>query len=326
MAARKSTTKTRKAGGDSTTRADVYEIITEKIVAMLEAGTVPWHKPWSTAGGMPMSLSSHKPYRGINVFLLGIASLAAGYSSPWWGTYDKISESGGQVRKGETSTMVTFWGRYNRWVTDDATGKREQVPAFVLRYYRVFNSEQADWQPGKGPIVCTAPLTEVQRLAAGEAVIAGYSNPPAMLTGGAAYYRPSTDELTMPPLNAFDAAEGYYSTLFHELTHSTGARSRLDRPGFAAGAEHTFGTPGYSKEELVAEMGAAMLCAVAGLDVTVTLPNSAAYVANWLTALANDRKLVVQAAAQAQKAVDHILGTTYAEAGEPAVERELIPA
>lgn len=307
-------------------KSDVYEIITDKIVSMLDAGTVPWHKPWSTIGGVPLSLSTHKPYRGINVFLLGVQAMVEGYTSPWWGTYKKITEEGGQVRKGETSTMVTFWSQTNRWVTDDVTGKREQQAGFVLRYYRVFNSEQADWAPGKGPIVCTVPLTPVQRLAAGEAVAAGMPNPPAMRTGGAAFYQPRTDTLTMPPINSFDNGEEFYSTLFHELTHSTGHASRVGRDGFEVGAGHTFGTPGYSKEELVAEMGAAMLAAVAGLDTTVTLPNSAAYIANWLGVLANDRKLVIQAAGQAQKAVDHILGRSYAEPDAADAQAELIAA
>lgn len=323
--AAKTATKSRRNASSSTT--DVYEIITDKIVTMLGEGTVPWHKPWTNSGGMPMSLSSRKPYRGINVFLLGVQAMAAGYTSPWWGTYDKIAEIGGQVRRGEKSTMVTLWSRFDRWVTDDVTGKREQVSACVLRYYKVFNSEQADWQPGKGPVVCTVPLTPVQRLAAGEAVAAGYPDPPTMRLGGEAFYRPTTDELTMPPINAFDNAEEYYSTLFHEFTHSTGHASRLRRDSVANGVD-PFGSRGYSKEELVAEMGAAMLCAIAGLDMTVTLPNSAAYIASWLRALANDRKLVVQAAAQAQKAVDHILGHSYADADtEPAVvERELVAA
>jgi antirestriction protein ArdC len=295
-------------------RADVYEQITDTIVSALSAGNVPWHKPWRSVSGLPKSLSTGKAYRGINVLLLGMATMENGYASPWWGTYKKIQERGGQVRKGESSTLVTFWSRYTKDVTNDTTGERERQNRFVLRVYRVFNSEQAEWEEGKAPVFDIRPVSGPERIANAEAIMAGYKNGPVIRHGGEAWYRPDVDVLNVPALEQFEDVNEYYSTLFHEATHSTGHKSRLAREG-ATGQTH-FGDERYSKEELVAEFGSAMLCALAGIDQTKTLPNSAAYIAGWLSALQNDRRLIVNAAAQAQRAADHITGVTFGDQDE----------
>lgn len=283
---------------------DPYQAITDQLVAMLEAGVAPWRVPWNPELGMPRSVSTGKPYRGINPFLLHMSAIQGGYASPFWATYKAISEMGGQVRKGEKGTRIMFWKQYLGKETDE-NGEPER--RFVLRVYTVFNADQADGitvpeLPKPGPE--HAPIVECET-AVERYLAAG----PRLVTGGPrASYAPGFDTVEMPFLAAFDRAEDYYSALFHELTHSTGHADRLARPDLLA--HTTFGDEAYSKEELVAEMGAAMLAGQTGI-ITTTLENSASYLAGWLKVLKADSKLVVQAAAQAQRAADLILGVTF---------------
>ena len=294
---------------------DVYSIVTEQVITALETGTVPWHKPWSAEIGLPRNLSSGKTYRGINPFLLGCAQAAHGYESPYWLTYKQASERGGHVRKGETSSLVVFWKRLDPVkVRDDETGELVEMASLgasmVLRYYNVFNCEQCEDIEYPGTKVARhdwEPLEECDTIARGY-----LSRGPQLEEGGArAAYSPSMDKLFMPERDRFENAAGYYSTLFHELTHSTGHAKRLARKNLLE--SHGFGDASYSREELVAEMGAAMLCGVVGIE-QLTVPNSAAYVASWLDKLRGDRRLVVTAAAQAQKAADLVRGISYAQA------------
>lgn len=293
-----------------TAKFDPYSEITDQIIALLEAGTAPWRKPWNAAGGMPRSLATGKGYRGINVFLLHMSAVAQGFTSPYWATYRAIADRGGQVRKGEKGTMISFWKQYvDDNEIDPKTGK--PVRRFVLRTYKVFNADQADNLAV--PTTHTA-TKDHEPLAECEALITGYlkGGGPLVFHGhDQAAYSPATDELRMPSLSTFDTAEEYYSTFFHELTHSTGHKDRLARPDLLSFGH--FGDRHYSKEELVAEMGAAMLAGIAGI-APVTLDNSAAYLASWLKVLRSDSKLVVQAAAQAQRAADLLQGVTFAEA------------
>jgi antirestriction protein ArdC len=289
---------------------ELYDQITATILAKLEEGVVPWHQPW--AGGQPpTSMSTGKPYRGINAFLLTFSQ----YGSPWWGTYKQISERGGQVRKGEKSTVVVFWKRLVVDTTEAeraaGAGRKKIIP--MLRHFNVFNACQADGLPerfygaqdrGEG----FDPLTEA------EAVLEGYSDGPEVTYGGSrACYDPTADLIHLPEREAFESAEGFYSTAFHECIHSTGHKTRLARPNI--GQPHVFGDTEYSKEELVAEMGCAMLAGHAGIAQD-TLEQSAAYIGNWLRALRDDKKLLVQAAAQAQRAADHVLGVTFEDKPE----------
>lgn len=278
-------------------KVDVYQKVTDSIVAQLEKGTVPWHKPWT--GGGPVNVRNGRAYRGINVFLLEVM----GHADPRWGTYKAISEMGGQVRKGEHGTHVILWKPVKRKAEheDEDAGKY-----ILLRDYVVFNAEQADGLPALENGREHEPVEEA------EALVLGYIGPTIRHGGDSAYYAPLVDIVQVPVPENFESGESYYSTLFHELVHSTGHKSRLDR------LEHTgFGTGPYSKEELVAEMGAAMLCGLTGIPPQID--QSAAYIANWLERLQNDRKLVVQAAANAQRACDLIQGTTFEEttAAEP---------
>jgi antirestriction protein ArdC len=303
-------TKTRPRRKATTSFKDTYADVTARVIAALEAGTVIWQKPWTTAIEVPTSLSTGKAYRGINVFLLMLEGMEKGYRSSHWGTYKQIAERGGQVRKGEKSTEIVFWKILRK--EEEANGETITKKIPMLRTFNVFNIDQADWaDDAKLPVV--AERVEVDPIEAAEAVLADYlaTGPTLRHGGGRAFYRAATDTIQVPVREDFTSVDHYYSTLFHEATHSTGHTSRLGRPGIADGTFGAFGDPVYSTEELVAEMGAAMLSAIAGIDQQATIPATAAYLAHWRDALKGDNKLIVQAAAQAQKAVDLVLGTTF---------------
>lgn len=287
-----------------------YEIVTEKILAMLEGGTVPWHQPW-LSNGLPLSMSTGKPYRGVNPFLLNMSSIEGAYESRFWGTYKSITEHGGQVRKGEHSTIVVLWKRGSRIEKNDE-GEDKKKSWAMLRYFRVFCADQADWPDGLpakfAPQLRTAdfdPIVEAQAIFDG--YVNGPSGPALRVAGDAAYYEPAEDRITLPNRQRFVSTEDYYSTAFHEATHSTGHKSRLNRDGVA---KHNYGITNYGKEELVAEMGAAMLCGLSGIE-QVTIEQSAAYLASWLRTIQGDPKLVVAAAGAAQRACDLIQGIVF---------------
>ena len=273
--------------------SSVYQIVTEQILKQLEAGVAPWHKPWATR--LPKNLVSNREYRGINVFLL--ASL--GYGSPYWLTYKQATGRGGHVRRGEHGTKVVFW-KFDKYESEDADGQTVEKTSAILRYYTVFNLEQCEGigVPETGRVV--NPIEECER------IVRGMPNPPAFAQDYRAWYRPSTDTVGMPARGTFDSAESYYSTLFHELTHSTGHAKRVGRESIEK--LNTFGSESYSKEELVAEMGAAMLAGVAGIERR-TIANSAAYLKSWIDVLKGDSRMAVFAASAAQKAADYILGS-----------------
>jgi antirestriction protein ArdC len=273
-------------------RVDIQTKVTDTIIASLEAGTVPWKRPWDSAGE-PANFLSRRAYRGINVLLLWGTAAEKGFTSRYWLTYKQATESGGQVRKGEKSTAIVFW----KILDKDEDNK---VP--LLRYYNVFNTDQIDGLDV--PTERTVTVTPEQIPAAVQDVLTGYKDAPRVIYGqsnGRAFYRPSDDVIHLPDIDQFHSVEGYADTLFHELGHSTGHSSRLAREHEGA----CFGNTTYAKEELVAEITAAMLAAKVGINWDVQ--NTAAYVANWLQVLKDDRSLVISAAQQAQKAVDHIL-------------------
>ena len=279
-------------------RADVYVSVTNRMIEELEKGTIaPWRKPW--VGGGPVNVRNGRPYRGVNVFLLGLQN----YGDPRWGTFKAVKESGGMVRKGEKATHVILW----KPVPKRSPEEGEAANYLLLKTFPVFNADQCDGLPEM------ETGDTVQPIEAAEAIVTGYIGPTIATNNvDMAAYSPSLDYVTMPPTASFTSTEGYYSTLYHELVHSTGHKDRLDR--LESGG---FGTSPYSKEELVAEMGAAMLCGLVGIE---NLDQSASYVSGWLERLQNDRKLVVQAAAQAQKACDLMLGTKF---DEPSQDSEM---
>jgi antirestriction protein ArdC len=309
----------------------IYQLVTDRILALLEQGVVPWKKPWKTRGGPalpPSNLLSLRPYRGINVFLL----IAQGFGSPYWLTFKQAQARGGHVRRGELGTPIVFWridqGIEEAAEEDESASERRRI---LLRYYTVFNLEQCEGidVPGAESVEGGAPFDPIP---ACEAVYANMPHPPELRHGGErAFYRRSTDLVQLPRPEAFSRRESYYSTLLHELGHATGHPSRLNRfaeednPGI-------FGSPAYAREELVAEMTAAMVCGVSGIaPVKVEaissggeeeiLESSAAYLRHWMDVLKADNRAVVIAAARAQKAADYILGhQTREDARDPVVE------
>ena len=276
-------------------RTDVYEIFTNRIIMALENGVTPWKQSWNAAHGAPRNYRSKHAYQGVNALLLGMLE----YEQPYFLTYNQAKELGGQVRRGEKGMPVVFFTVTKK---GDGTGK-EQKKAF-LKYSTVFNVAQIEGVEWKFPELTSRAHTPQE---AAEQVLAGYVGGPRIVHHGSEpKYRTSTDTVTMPEAGDFHTAEDYYLTLFHELTHSTGHARRLDRPTLTEVA--AFGSETYAKEELVAELGASFLSNAAGLDLTLTEPSSASYLANWLQALRNDKHLIVSAASQGQKAANHILG------------------
>ena len=276
-------------------RGSVYEIVTARILEQLERGVVPWKKPWRAE--FPCNLISGKPYRGVNVFLLA----SQGYGSRYWLTYQQTVKLGGHVKRGEHSTLVTFWHIGEERERTAADGTVEKTHPFLLRYYNVFNLEQTEGID----IPRVSSQARINPVEQCEAIAAGMPNSPKREQSDRAWYRPANDTVGMPSRRLFNSAEEYYSTLFHELTHSTGHTSRIGREGIEQ--LNTFASESYSREELIAEMGAAMLCGISGIE-TKTLENSASYLQSWINRLRGDSRLLISAASAAQKAADYILG------------------
>lgn len=289
-------------------RRDIYQEVTNRILELLDGGVAPWRQPIKRSAqgnGMPKSLSTGKNYRGINVFLLAMTSWALGFESDYWATFNQISKQEGKVKKGEKSTLVVFWKQAS--TTDKESGEDITIP--VLRHYNVFNVEQCEGVTAPDQLPPETPPEPFIPIEAAAAIIANYASPPTIEhRGHTASYVPARDLVKIAPPERFEVRESYYATLFHELAHSTGHTSRLNRGLDEAPAP--FGSPDYSKEELVAEMGSAFLCAAAGISPP-TIEQSAAYIDGWRKRLQDDKKLVVQAAGQGQRAADHILGVTF---------------
>lgn len=283
---------------------DIYQAVTDRIIELLDRGTVPWRQPLRGGDGggrLPFSLASGRAYRGINVFLLAVTAWLEGYGSPHWLTFRQARERGGHVRKGEKASLVVFWKQYA--TTDRESGEPITVP--VLRHYRVFNAEQCEGVERPEPDDQEDPL-DVEPIEEASRIVSHYEGGPRVEhKGSRAFYRPSDDLVRLPLRERFVDAESYYLTRFHELVHSTGHPTRLNRLGGDSPAP--FGTCDYSKEELVAEMGAAFLAAAAGIGPQ-TIEQSASYIDGWRRRLSSDKKLVVQAAGAAQRAADWVLG------------------
>lgn len=281
----------------------MYQMVTANIIAMLEKGNIPWQKSWT--GVTPTNLISKKPYRGINILLLG----CQGFGNPYWLTYRQATDCGGHVKKGEKGTLIVFWKiRKLHDQTTLGTSESEDIKSIpLLRYYRVFNVEQCDgfespnWEKsGNDPVECC------------EDIVASFHDCPEIKPDlSQAYYSPAEDYIGIPPIIQFSGSNTYYSTLFHELTHSTGHDSRLGRETVTS--NHSFGSEDYSKEELIAEMGASFLCNLGGIDNAAVTKNNAAYIQGWLKKLNDDNRLVVRAASKAQEAVDYIIGLNQKE-------------
>ena len=272
---------------------DIYSEVTNRIMEQMEQGIIPWQKPW-VACSKAISRTTGKPYSLLNQMLLGRPGEYL--------TFKQCQEAGGKVKKGEKSQMVVFW----KWIEteDEETGEKKEVP--FLRYYNVFHIDQCEGITAKHPIETAFPEGAAADEAA-QAIIADYLKRENIKLqhqeGDRAFYRPGTDEIVLPLLRQFRSTAEYYSTAFHEITHSTEHEKRLNRLTHAA----FFGTEDYSKEELVAEIGAAALVSHAGLETSSSFRNNAAYVQNWLKVLKDDKRFIVSAAGKAEKAVNLIL-------------------
>jgi antirestriction protein ArdC len=308
--------------GKNYPKRDVYQDITDRVVDSLHKGTAPWQKPWDVNGIMPTSVSTNRPYRGINQLLLGLTQQAKGYSSPHWLTYNQAKAKGGNVIKGEKGSMVTLWKEHE---VDDAThptGKRN-IP--FLRAYSVFNTEQCEGLQ-LPPRFHQQQRDPVETLPALQGIMDGYQGGPKQVhgLGDSAHYSRRDDTITLPEKTQFKTPEGYASTVLHEMTHSTGHKDRLDRFDKTGEPSH-FGSEQYGHEELTAELGNAFLRGHAGIGGDHEHEQSAAYIQSWLGALSDpdNKKWVVQAAGHAQKAADHILGINPANlASEPEKPQE----
>jgi antirestriction protein ArdC len=296
-----------------TTANNVYETVTANIVAAIESGAgefqMPWHRA-TTHDGLPTNALTGAEYRGSNVLSLWVAGMAKGYTSNRWATYKQWAELGAQVRKGEKSATGIFFQMIERkGATQPDTDRTNKAAGMVpfARAFHLFNAEQVD-----GYTVAASPRADITETLAG--VDAAIAQTGARIThaGSRAFYRPSTDEIYMPERAAFTgtdtstATESYYSTLLHELTHWTGHDSRLSRDFTRS---NRFGDEAYAGEELVAELGAAFLCARLGITNTPR-PDHARYLASWLKVLKGDAKAIVRAASDAQKAADYIINMT----------------
>jgi len=282
---------------------DIYQMVTDKVLSLLESGVCPWQKPWKTASAMPSNFVSRKHYQGVNAFLLYFAGMQ--FDCPHFLTYKQARDLGGNVRKGEKGFPVVFWNflqkKNGAQPAFDAKGK--PVMTAFLRYYTVFNVLQCEGLKWEKPAL---PLADFQNVEKAEAIVSQMANAPKIEhKGSRACYIPVIDKVEMPNKQAFKSESAYYSTLFHELTHSTGHQSRLDRKGITE--TQGYGAESYAKEELIAEMGAAFLCAHAEI-MADTVENSVAYLQGWIAKLKQDNRLVVSAAGHAQKAANHILG------------------
>jgi antirestriction protein ArdC len=283
---------------------DIYQSITDRFVEQLKKGTVPWQKPWFGVQNMV----SRKQYRGINALLLGSTE----FQSPFWVSFKQALDLGGNIKKGEKSMPVIYYKLFDK--RDEAghvmvrgNGRTDRIP--FIRWANVFNLDQTE---GITPPAITTGQSAGQSLEKAAAIVANAKLCPIHHTGFAALYSPKDDVIRMPSPSSFRSLEDYHLTLFHEMTHATGHSSRLDREGITQPAK--FGSERYSKEELIAELGAAFLSNEAGILTNLQFENSSAYLGSWIQKFQNDPRMIVSASSQAQRGADFVLGIEHKEA------------
>jgi antirestriction protein ArdC len=287
----------------------LYELVTNKIIALLEKGTVPWKKAWK-AEDHPINLITKIPYKGINVWMLNCSPNAI---SPYWLTWAQVMKLGGEVKANENKKYeyVVFYTPLT-YEVENEDGESEIKSYPFIKYARVYNLSQCVLPQEKmDKLVPKVEEKEFNPIETCEKIVSNYKDaPPVNFGGGKAFYAPMFDKVQMPLQETFDNEALYYSTLFHEFGHSTGAPKRLNR--FKASDTNIFGAETYSKEELVAEMTASFLCAKSGID-NETIENSAAYIKGWLEILKDDKGFVISASSKGQFAADYILQNTEAQ-------------
>lgn len=274
----------------------VYEMVTDRIIEQLEQGYIPWHRPWTGVQSDAYNIVSKRPYSLLNQMLLKHTGS--------YGTFKQWQELGGHIRKGEHSEIVVFWKiQPIEEIKEDGTKTIKQIP--LLRYYNVFHISQVDGVEVKEkPIVYIEPIEEAERIK--EEYKTREHIEIREIVSNKAFYSPSGDYIQVPCKEQYTNIEEFYSTLFHEMVHSTGHKTRLDR--LETGSNAHFGSETYSKEELTAELGSASLLNMLGIETPKTFRNSSAYIQSWLQVLRNDCKFIVSASSKAEKAVNYILG------------------
>lgn len=289
-----------------TSRQDVYSRITDQIVSALEQGKKPWTQPWNAshaAGHVSRPLRFNgECYSGINVITLWASAMERDYAAPIWMTFRQARELGAHVRKGEKGAPVVYANSIVKTETDEASGDDVDRTIPFMKGYTVFNVEQIEDLPSHYYALAEPAKNPDERIADAEKFFAATGA--RILNGGnSAYYRMDSDHIQMPCFDVFFNAQSYYATLAHESTHWTRHPSRLDR----SFDRQRFGDEGYAKEELVAELGAAFLCADLGLALE-DRPDHAAYIGSWLQVLRSDKRAIFTAAAHAQRAADYLHG------------------
>jgi antirestriction protein ArdC len=285
-------------------KKDLYQTVTDTIIRDLEFGIRPWLQPWIVGGeggqlNRPLRANG-EPYRGINVLMLWGSAAENGFSSPTWMSFKQAHDIGAHVKKGERGTMVVYAGTVTRTELNEQTGEESERGVPFLKSYSVFNADQIEGLPAKFIKPPVTILDPTQRIEQVDRFVAA-TGAEVRASGTLAFYQPERDLVQMPNFEAFREPEGYYATLLHELTHWTRHKSRLDR---SFGRER-WGDEGYAAEELVAELGAAFLCA--DLQITpIVRKDHAAYIASWLKVLKNDKRAIFTAASHAQKAADFL--------------------
>ncbi len=278
----------------------IYETVTNRIIAELESGTVPWVKPWKSSSSpmLPHNAVTGRPYSGINVLLLWCMAAERGYTRPGWLTFRQAAALGARVRKGEKGSHVVFVKRMDM-PDDDADDEEATKSVSIIKSYVVFNLCQIDELP-EAYTHEPEDLPEYERIELAESFIAAIGINIAN-GGDMAAYNPRHDAIVMPPLSSFEAPEHYYATLFHELGHASGHEVRLNRD-----LRGRFGTEAYAAEELIAELTSAYLCAAFGIEGQL---RHASYIDNWLSLLKKDNRAVFTAASKASAAMDYLVET-----------------
>lgn len=275
---------------------DIYESITNKVIEQMEKGLIPWQRPWSGGLEGAYAYETGKPYSLLNQLLLGREGAYL--------TWKQIEKHGGKVKKGAKSNMVVFYKMTKTVEVKIVEGEKKEEEKLipVLRFYTVFHVDDCEGIPSKGE----RPRPVLSPIEGAEKIVSDYYGREScklnVTLSNRAFYSPSEDSVTVPKLEQYEVVEEYYSTLFHETTHSTGHSSRLNR-----NLTGHFGSDSYSKEELVAELGAAFLCGKAGLDSEKAFKNSVGYIQSWIKKFKSDKRLLVSAASKAEKAVKYIL-------------------
>lgn len=297
------------------TKKNVYQMVTDRIIDLMSKGVIPWRQPWVGGSALAISYTTRKAYSILNQILLG--------KPGEWLTWNQIQALGGHVRKGAKSGFCVFYkpieGDLATSERDEDNGtvsdQRDARRRFVLKWYHVFHLDDTEGIPSK--LTTVRPSSVLSPIESAEKAIRSYLDREATLKfindreSASAYYSPALDEVVVPMLQQYAIPEEYYSTAFHEFTHSTMKETRCDRRSESGITR--FGDSDYSREELVAEIGSAMLCNCLGIESDKAFRNSAAYVQSWLKALKNDSRMIVWASAKAEQAARYILGDSFQE-------------